>query len=225
MFTIPGQTAPRTRRHEKSRIHGVRIIGREDDEKSFFNNLTIGFSDNLTCLIGPRGSGKSAIIDAIRYAMGYNRTLGEIGRVRDQVLERQEHTLHASKIEILYEKTDTQKHKIVATFDAREPYATQVQDLDGNTLNIPDIEACNEYPLNLYGWNELELLGEDPRSQRDNLDRFIKVLTLLKNGRSRYYLELENNANACDQQLLACIIHKLNSQCGNSEIYYSILGN
>jgi hypothetical protein len=134
--------------------------------------------------------------------MGYNRTLGEIGSVRDQVLERQEHTLHASKIEILYEKTDTQKHKIVATFDAREPYTTQVQDLDGNTLNIPDIEASNEYPLNLYGWNELELLGEDPRSQRDNLDRFIKALTLLKNGRSRYYLELENNANACDQQLL-----------------------
>ena len=184
------------------RIHGIRIVGSNDDEKSFFNNLTIGFSDNLTCLIGPRGSGKSAIIDAIRYVMGYNRTLSEIGRVKDQVTERQEHTLHASKIEILYEKTDTQKHKIVATYDARELYTTQVQDLEENTLNIPDIEASNEYPLNLYGWNELELLGEDPRSQRDNLDRFIKVLTPLKNIRSNFYLELEDNANACNQQLL-----------------------
>ena len=29
----------------------------------------------------------------------------------------------------------------------------------------------------------------------------------------------------CSTKDIACIIHKLNSQCGNSEIYYSILGN
>ncbi len=61
------------------RILGVRIIGKQENKCAFFKKLIVGFSDNLTCIIGPRGSGKSALIDAIRYAMGYNRTLVEIG--------------------------------------------------------------------------------------------------------------------------------------------------
>jgi len=186
---------------EPPRLRGIRIFGKKDNEKSFFQDLVIGFSDNLTCLVGPRGSGKSAVIDAIRYAMGYNRNLQGFAQVRDQVKNRQKNTLHASRIEILYEKVDRQMHKIVATYDEREEYTTQVFDLNDTLLNIPDVETSGEYPLNLYGWNELELLGEDPRSQRDNLDRFIKTLPALKSERAELYAALEDNGTICDRQL------------------------
>ncbi len=183
------------------RVRGFRIVGSKSDEKSFFKNIVVGFSDNLTCLIGPRGSGKSAIIDGIRYAMGYNRTLGEIERVRKQVVGRQENTLHASRIEILYEKADSQIHKLIATYDQREDYSTEVFDLEGNMLNIADVEGCGEYPLNLYGWNELELLGENPGTQRDSLDRFIYDLAGLKAERIDAYYQLTINTKKCDEQL------------------------
>jgi PHP family Zn ribbon phosphoesterase len=44
----------------------------------FFRDATIAFSDNLNCIIGARGSGKSTVIDALRYVFGYNRTLEEL---------------------------------------------------------------------------------------------------------------------------------------------------
>ena len=183
------------------RIRGIRIFGSRNDDKSFFKDLVVGFSDNLTCLVGPRGSGKSAIIDAIRYVMGYNRTLREVESVKKQVIDRQKNTLHASRIEILYEKIDTQVHKLSATYDEREEYTTQVFDRENSVLNIPDVEASGDYPLNLYGWNELELLGEDPKSQRDNLDRFIPALPRLKSERAELYSNLSENADVCDRQI------------------------
>jgi len=183
------------------RVRGVRILGGKSDEKSFFKNIVLGFSDNLTCIVGPRGSGKSAIIDGIRYAMGYNRTLGDVERVKEQVINRQKNTLHASRIEILYEKVDSQTHKLIATYDPREDYSTQTLDSEGNILNIADVENCGEYPLNLYGWNELELLGENPRTQRDSLDRFIPELSALKTKRTEAYADLNRNMKQCDEQL------------------------
>jgi len=183
------------------RIKGIRIVGKDSEEKSFFKNIAHGFSDNLSCIIGPRGCGKSAIIDSIRYSMGYNRTLGEIEKVKDQVIDRQKNTLQESRIEILYEKADGVTHKVLATYDEKEDYVSVVQDLEGNVLSIIDVEGSGEYPLNLYGWNELELLGENPKSQRDNLDRFIKDLPQLKQERTNQYSLLQDNYNACYSQL------------------------
>jgi ABC-type lipoprotein export system ATPase subunit/PHP family Zn ribbon phosphoesterase len=175
------------------RILGIRIIGKANNERAFFKNLVVGVSDNLTCIIGPRGCGKSALIDAARYTMGYNRTLGQIEKLKNQVVDRQNHTLEESQIEILYQKQDGAIHKIQATYDNREFYNTKIFDSEGNELNISDVETCGDYPLNLYGWNELELLGENPQSQRENLDKFIKELNPLKEENRKLYEELIDN--------------------------------
>jgi ABC-type lipoprotein export system ATPase subunit len=183
------------------RIRGIRIIGQQNGDKTLFKNTTVGFSDNLTCIVGPRGSGKSTLIDAIRYAMGYNRSLDEIKQVKDQILDRQANTLQASKIELLYEKSDGVLHKITSTYDSREPYNTKIYDTGDNELDIKDVEACGKYPLNLYGWNELELSGGDPRSQRENLDKLINGVARLKYEKKRLCESLVSNSNQCLAQL------------------------
>jgi DNA repair ATPase RecN len=184
------------------RIRGIRIVGQNGNAYAFFKEIAIGFSDNLTCIIGPRGSGKSAIIDAVRYAMGYNRSLNEIPKVKQQIIDRQSHTLQATRIEILYEKRDKTMHVITSTYDQKETYSTAVFDTDGNKLNISDVEAAGDYPLKLYGWNELELLGEDPKSQRESLDRFIVELPALKKKKAELYTKLTLNYKECVDQLM-----------------------
>lgn len=59
------------------RVLGIQIKG---GDSAFFKDLTIATAENLSCIIGVRGSGKSTIVEAIRYAFGYNRTLNELDK-------------------------------------------------------------------------------------------------------------------------------------------------
>ena len=171
------------------RMLGVRLHG-----SGFFVDTTLGFSDNLTCLIGPRGSGKSAAIDGIRYLMGYNRGLeSEVPSVERQVRDRQRATLERTRIEALYQCVDGHMYRLSATYDSDEDYATEVYDLEGNRLNIPDVEKSGQFPLNLYGWGEMELLAENPETQRELLDRFIPGIDGLKEDKGRVLGLLEAN--------------------------------
>ena len=187
---------PDVPRSQPPRLLGLRLFGSRATDGTFFDDTVLGFSDNLTCLIGPRGSGKSAAIDAVRYLMGYNRGLDQIGKVSDQVRERQRATLEKTRIEALYQCADGKTYRLAATFDPHESYVTEVYDLDGNRVNIDDVETSGEFPVNLYGWGELELLAEDPVTQRELLDRFVPGATSLKDEKKRLYDQLADNTKA-----------------------------
>lgn len=179
------------------RLLGLRLHRSEEAEHAFFEDTVLGFSDNLTCLIGPRGSGKSAAIDALRYLMGYNRSLDQIRKVSDQVEERQRATLEKTRIEALYQSADGKLFRLAATYDPHEDYVTEVFDLEGNRIEIDDVEASGEFPINLYGWGELELLAEDPETQRELLDRFIPDVGDLKDKKGAHYKSLATNTSEC----------------------------
>lgn len=174
------------------RLLGIRIHKPAAAPGDFFSDLMLGFSDNLTCLIGPRGSGKSAVIDAVRYVFGLNREL-PADRVAEQVRDRQDHTLTGARIEALYELPAGVVHRLEATFDTREDNVTRVFDPDGNFLNITDINAGGDYSLSLYGWSELELLGESAVAQREMLDCFLPTVCDLKDKKTALLERLVDN--------------------------------
>jgi ABC-type multidrug transport system fused ATPase/permease subunit len=62
---------------------GIQIVG---GQESFFKDVTIALTENLNCLIGARGSGKSTIVEALRYLFGHNRTLGELEKLETKRL-------------------------------------------------------------------------------------------------------------------------------------------
>jgi len=157
------------------RILGIEIVA--GDDNGFFKTLQAAFSDNLTCLIGPRGSGKSAIIEAIRYVFGFNKTLDQIQQpgadLPKKVRELQEATLTNCVIRIPYARKDGRIHILEATFNPKQDYNTKVYSVDGNGLDVRDIFTNNNYPLRLFGWSEIETLGREASRQRDLLDRLI----------------------------------------------------
>ncbi len=185
------------------RLIGLRLVGHKAGEKTYFDDVAIGFSDNLTCIIGPRGSGKSALIDAIRYLMGYNRTLDQIPKVADQIRDRQRHTLEKTRIELLYQTKDDEQFRLVATYDPQENYVTEVYNPQGNKLNIEDIEIGGDFPLKLFGWGELELLAESTETQRELLDDFIPEVLELKSAKKEIYSQLVANREKCVKQARA----------------------
>ena len=186
------------------KLLGIEIVS--GSGVGFFSNITIPFSENLNCLIGPRGSGKSTLIEAIRYILGYNRTLSNIGQpdLEEKVRSLQKNNFRNSIIRLPYKKTDGSVVVLEATYDPEEDYSTIVFDLDGNNLEVTDVELAGDFPLRFYGWNEIESLGRKANRQRDLLDRLIPELTkaLEEKEEIRASLrELRNHLNASVEKM------------------------
>lgn len=164
--TLPVATGPR--------LLGLSIRG---TDQSFFKDVTIALAENLNCIIGARGSGKSTIVEALRYVFGYNETLNELGRpMADSIREMQRTNLTDSVIRVVYQTRVGDIRVLQATYDDKADYATKCFSVDGDHIEVAHVEKCGDYPLRLFGWSELEILGRDMGRQRDLLDRLIPDL-------------------------------------------------
>jgi len=152
---------------------GIQIVGGDD---SFFKDVTIALTENLNCLIGARGSGKSTIVEALRYLFGYNRTLGELEKLETTIRDMQRANLTGSLIRVVYRTSAGDERVIETTFDEKSDYGSKVYTREGEFVNVADVEACGDYPLRLFGWSEVETLGRSPARQRDLLDRLVAEL-------------------------------------------------
>ncbi len=161
-------------------LEGVRIAG----SAGYFADTTVAFSPNLTCVIGARGTGKSALVDAIRFAFGYNRKMGKnitddlAGKVKD----RQKETLEGGTIEVVYSSVSEQKSKLLSNYSHtnKDEYDTTVFDEHGNDRKIGNVQTHPDFPCRLFGWSEIEKLGSDPAKQRVVLDHILNTHKLLE---------------------------------------------
>ena len=185
-----------------SKLLGMEIVSA--GEEGFFQELKVAFSDNLTCLIGPRGSGKSAIIEAIRYSFGLNRRLNELKQAGEELAEKakslQRATLTNSIIRIVYLDRDGLKHIVETTFDPKQDCTSRFFDENGEEKEIFDIESS--YPLRLFGWSELETLGREAYRQRDLLDRLISEFTETIEKRSRLRADLKQKRKVIESAII-----------------------
>jgi energy-coupling factor transporter ATP-binding protein EcfA2 len=168
------------------------------DSGGFFRNAVFAFSDNLNCVIGPRGSGKSALIDALRYVFGYNLTLDrEVDPSLNKAIRaRQQATLKDTLIRVFYRVNAETTHVLEAAYDPKSDYATKVYTLDGHSVGVDNVEKSGQYPLRLFGWSEVESIGREPIHQRELVDRLIEGLRKLLDERERLRDELKRNGDA-----------------------------
>ena len=184
------------------RLLGLHISGNED---SFFEDITVAFAENLTCIIGVRGSGKSTIVEALRYIFGYNRSLGDLDKLQGPIKELQRANLTGCIIRLAYQTSSGDVRVLNGTYDEKSDYVTQLLTLDGQVLEIPDVEVCGDYPLRLFGWSEIEMLGREPSKQRDLLDRLIPDLGELLSRRDALRSSLVENRGVIEKHIQAVI--------------------
>nr|MBC8499479.1 AAA family ATPase [Candidatus Atribacteria bacterium] len=179
-------------------VLGVEINGSRGN--SFFPNISLAFTENLNCLIGPRGSGKSTLIEAIRYVFGYNRTLNEIDpELEKKTRAMQKRNFKDSIIKVYYKMINGQIHILQATYDEKSDYTVKVFNESGEELPIPDVETAGHYPLRLFGWSEIENLGREHDRQRDLLDRLIPEVLPKLETRKTIIRELVENRKAIEK--------------------------
>ncbi len=156
-----------------SKLIGLRV---ESAEGGLFRDATIAFSENLTCLIGPRGSGKSTLVECLRYVLGQNSELQPLGSLGVSARELQSANLQGARIRLLYERADEVREVLESTFDPKSDYATKVFSLEGEYQDVDNVHESGQYPARVFGWSEIESLGRDPSRQREMLDRLVPEL-------------------------------------------------
>jgi DNA repair ATPase RecN len=136
------------------RVHGVAITG------GFLHQETIHFSDNLNCLIGGRGTGKSTAIRAIAYAFGLNDEFGDYDNCPDSVT-----VFCEDENGILYRYVRTRGGDIEVK--AKE---------DASITDVP-IDA---FRIEFFGQGELAKVAEDPLKHPDLFQEFLDRHTNLR---------------------------------------------
>lgn len=139
-------------------------------EGGFLDGFKINFNDNLNCLIGGKGTGKSTIIETLRYAFDQKPKGEDVIKQHNQIINNVFKS--GSKIEVLVEHHTPQpkKYLIERTFTS-DPKVYKWEDgkkekLEGIKPNqiISDIE--------FYGQKEILELSKNDSIQVDLLKRF-----------------------------------------------------
>lgn len=143
-----------------SKIIGMKVEG------GYLNGLEVHFNDNLNCIIGGKGTGKSTILEALRYAFGKKAT-ESIRKQSDEILQNV--FKNGSKISLLvYSVTFDKKYLIEATYNEKPV----VRDFDTRNI-IPDFSSSSVMPsIDIYGQKEIYELSNDNKFQFSLLERF-----------------------------------------------------
>jgi hypothetical protein len=152
------------------RICGVAMLG------GFLHEETIHFSDNLNCLIGGRGTGKSTAIRSIAYAFGLNDEFGDYDNCPDSI------TLYcedANGIPYRYVRTRGGDIEVKAKEDR----------------SISDV-PIDVFRIEYFGQGELAKVAEDPLKNpqlfQEFLDRHTNLRDLLETEASIVTILREN---------------------------------
>lgn len=157
-------------RPQIARVLGVQFGG------GFFHNHVIGFSDNLTCLIGGRGSGKSAAIEALRYVFG--RPTSHLGKEKQtDIQRRRDFTLQGAEIKVVFIDHAGDHYVIVRRYGDS---STSCFDIDGTSYPNIDAVVASNLHVKVFGWGELEELARSKRDQLDLVDGFVPAVKQAK---------------------------------------------
>jgi DNA repair ATPase RecN len=136
------------------RVRGLAITG------GFLHEEKIHFSDNLNCLIGGRGTGKSTAIRALAYAFGLNDDFGDFDNCPDSVVVYCE-----DENGIPYRYTRSRGGEIEVKAKA-----------DGSVNAMP-IDA---FRIEYFGQGELAKVAEDPLKNPEMFQEFLDRHTSLR---------------------------------------------
>jgi DNA repair ATPase RecN len=153
------------------RILGISFSG------GSFDRQVIGFSDNLTTLIGGRGTGKSALIESIRFIL--NQSIESLpDRLKKDIQERLDFTLRDTEVKLLF--SGDQDNEIFILKRRLGDSRTSCFTLDGEGLPEIELPFSQLIRAEIFGWNEIEALSDSPRKQLALIDRAISSIDDLK---------------------------------------------
>lgn len=142
-------------------IKRLRITG------GFLDGLDIEFLDGLNCIIGPRGAGKTTVIELTRFAID-----AMPGRQGDPLRKRVENIIEANlgggRVEVTVETKDGATY-VISRSAGEQPVA---QDAQGKLINGIKVLGGYLFRSDILSQNQMESIAETAHYKLDLLDKF-----------------------------------------------------
>lgn len=156
-------------------------------EGGFLRDTAVHFNENLNVLVGGRGTGKSTIIESIRYALGLD-PLGEEARTAHEGVVR--HVLQSgTKVSLLVRSHKPSKR--CYTIERSVPNPPVVKDEAGEVLTLSPQDVMPG--VEVFGQHEISELTKSPEKLTLLLERFVDRDPALSGRKSQVRLELERS--------------------------------
>lgn len=147
-----------------SRIERLKIIG------GYLDGVEIEFSEHLNAVIGGRGTGKSTLLECIRYALGL-QPIGKNAQKQHNEIIKENLGKSRARIELVIRSSKMNGKRF--TVARRYGESTSVSDEVGNPSTFTPADLLPE--IEIYGQNEIYEIAQDKSSQRQLLSRFLET--------------------------------------------------
>jgi predicted ATPase len=156
-------------------------------EGGFLEGTRLHFNGNLNVLIGGRGTGKSTIIESLRYVLGIDPLGEEASKAHQGVLK---HVLKSgTKVSLLVRSHHPAKHDY--TIERTIPNPPVVKDELGNVLNLSPRDVVPG--VEVFGQHEISELTKSREKLTLLLERFVERDPNAGAQKSKLRLELERS--------------------------------
>lgn len=158
-------------------------------EGGFLDDTSVHFNENLNVLVGGRGTGKSTIIESIRYVLGLD-PLGEEARKAHEGIIR--HVLRSgTKISLLVRSHKPAERRY--TIERSVPNPPIVKDEIGEVLTLSPRDVMPG--VEVFGQHEISELTKSREKLTLLLERFVDRDPNLSGRKTKISLELERSRN------------------------------
>ncbi len=154
-------------------------------EGGFLSDAAVKFNKNLNVLIGGRGTGKSTMIESIRYVLGLDPVGKEAGRVHEGVIR---HVLQpGTKVSLIVRSHEPSKRTY--RIERTVPNPPIVKDEAGEVMMLSPEDVIPG--VEVFGQHEISELAKSPENLTLLLKRFIDFEPSLLRRKSELSVELE----------------------------------
>lgn len=146
-----------------SQIKRLKVTG------GYLDGVQIDFSDHLNAVIGGRGTGKSTMIECIRYVLG-KKTIGKNAQRQHEEIIKENLGKAGARVEVAIQSSRMNGRSF--TVSRRYGESPTVKDEQGRPSSFTPADLLPE--LEIYGQNEIYEIAQDSSSQRKLLPRFLE---------------------------------------------------
>lgn len=156
-------------------------------EGGFLDGAIIHLNQNLNTLIGGRGTGKSTIIESLRYVLDLEPFGEEAKKASSGILKQVIRS--GTKISLLVRS----HHPSIKDYLIERTYPNPpvIKDVDGNMLSLTPQDICRN--VEIYGQHEIGELTKSPTKLSRLLDRFLDEDIHLAERKKKIHKELALN--------------------------------